>query len=261
MLFFRERIGQSVHGSVMTLQAGQERNPLIPATGCRRRARKRSRQRLDRAGARIRQCAAERRRRGCPAAGAAAVRTRPGGGDFVDGGTLSFSLLPYLQAPSRCWSSMPPISMPRGQHRAVRGRRHGSVPRHTRRRTVHEVGLIDLLDMARLQDCLPAGARCCASSPPASTGAKRCRHRCCGHCPMPSGRRGRCCGAGTSCESPDRDPDPDRVAGPNSITAPYARRSRIGRRRHGHPCRTGRTARAARQRRVCPRPLTCAACR
>ena len=24
-----------------------------------------------------------------------------------------------------------------------------------RRRTVHEVGLIDLLDMARLQDCLP----------------------------------------------------------------------------------------------------------
>lgn len=25
----------------------------------------------------------------------------------------------------------------------------------TRRRTVHEVGLIDLLDMARLQDCLP----------------------------------------------------------------------------------------------------------
>jgi hydrogenase maturation protease len=25
-----------------------------------------------------------------------------------------------------------------------------------RRRTVHEVGLIDLLDMARLQDCLPS---------------------------------------------------------------------------------------------------------
>jgi hydrogenase maturation protease len=26
----------------------------------------------------------------------------------------------------------------------------------SRRRTVHEVGLIDLLDMARLQDCLPS---------------------------------------------------------------------------------------------------------
>jgi len=47
----------------------------------------------------------------------------------------------------------------------------------TRRRSVHEVGLIDLLDMARLQDCLRTGGRCCASSPSASIGAKRSRRR------------------------------------------------------------------------------------
>jgi hydrogenase maturation protease len=65
----------------------------------------------------------------------------PSVAEFVDGGTLSFSLLHYIEATD----SMLVIDAA-----AMDG-----FLNNRRRRTVHEVGLIDLLDMARLQDCLP----------------------------------------------------------------------------------------------------------
>ena len=51
---------------------------------------------------------------------------------------------------------MPPISTSRaGAIAPFEGAAMDEFLRSTRRRTVHEVGLIDLLDMARLRDCLP----------------------------------------------------------------------------------------------------------
>jgi hydrogenase maturation protease len=85
--------------------------------------------------------------------------------EFVDGGTLSFSLLLLYRgsgfdAGDRCRrTGRPPGTVSLFEGAAMDGFLTA------RRRTVHEVGLIDLLDMARLQDCLPAGVRCCAFSP------------------------------------------------------------------------------------------------
>jgi len=77
--------------------------------------------------------------------------------EFVDGGTLSFSLLSYVEAAD----SMLVLDA------ADLGRAPGAIGlfendamdqflKSSRRRTVHEVGLIDLLDIARLQGCLPS---------------------------------------------------------------------------------------------------------
>ena len=79
----------------------------------------------------------------------------PDAAHFIDAGTLSFGLLPYIEAAESCWRSMPPISTTaRARSPFMRGRpwTHfcGALAG-----TVHEVGLIDLLDMARLRDCLP----------------------------------------------------------------------------------------------------------
>jgi hydrogenase maturation protease len=157
MLFFRERIGQSVHGSVMTLQAGQERNPLIPAT--------------DAAGA-----LASVRASGSTALllgfgnvllgdDGAGVRLLerlqselgPGVANFVDGGTLSFSLLPYMQGTeSLVVIDAANLNATSGSIELFEGGEMDRFLATARRRTVHEIGLIDLLDMARLQDCLPA---------------------------------------------------------------------------------------------------------
>jgi hydrogenase maturation protease len=75
---------------------------------------------------------------------------------FVDGGTLSFSLLAYIESTDSLLvldaadleSASGSIALFEG---AAMDRFLGTV----RRRTVHEVSLIDLLDMSRLQGCLP----------------------------------------------------------------------------------------------------------
>jgi hydrogenase maturation protease len=76
--------------------------------------------------------------------------------DFVDGGTLSFSLLSYVESADSMLviDAADLVSAPGTIglfEDLVMDRFLASV----RRRTVHEVGLIDLLDMARFQGCLP----------------------------------------------------------------------------------------------------------
>jgi hydrogenase maturation protease len=76
--------------------------------------------------------------------------------EFVDGGTLSFSLLPYVEATH---SMLVVDAADLGGEPGTIGLFEGGVMdeflKISRRRTVHEVGLIDLLDMARLLGCLP----------------------------------------------------------------------------------------------------------
>jgi hydrogenase maturation protease len=81
----------------------------------------------------------------------------PGGSaTFIDGGTMSFSLLPYLeQADAVLVIDAAEILAAPGAVRLFDGRAMDDFLQSKRRRTVHEVGLIDLLDMARLQGCLP----------------------------------------------------------------------------------------------------------
>jgi hydrogenase maturation protease len=80
----------------------------------------------------------------------------PGAADFVDGGTLGFSLLPYLEATdSMLVIDAAELGSPAAGIGLFEGDAMDRFLRRTRRRTVHEVGLIDLLDMARLEGCLP----------------------------------------------------------------------------------------------------------
>jgi len=75
---------------------------------------------------------------------------------FVDGGTLSFSLLPYIEATaSMLVIDAANIDGEPGALALYEGRAMDGFLKSTRRRTVHEVGLIDLMDMARVRDCLP----------------------------------------------------------------------------------------------------------
>jgi len=77
--------------------------------------------------------------------------------EFVDGGTLSFSLLPYVEATnSLLVIDAAELNSAPGTVRVVEGEAMDAFLQGGRRRTVHEVGLIDLLDMARLQDCFPS---------------------------------------------------------------------------------------------------------
>lgn len=81
----------------------------------------------------------------------------PDAADFVDGGTLSFSLLPYLEATdSMLVIDAADLNRAAGAVGLFEGAAMDGFLTSTRRRSVHEVGLIDLLDMARLQGCLPA---------------------------------------------------------------------------------------------------------
>jgi hydrogenase maturation protease len=76
--------------------------------------------------------------------------------DFIDAGTLSFSLLPYIEATdSMLVIDAADINRPPGAIALLEGSAMDTFLSSARRRTVHEVGLIDLLDMARLRDCLP----------------------------------------------------------------------------------------------------------
>lgn len=75
---------------------------------------------------------------------------------FVDGGTLSFSLLPYVEATNSILViDAAELQAAAGTISLSEGIAMDRFLSSTRRRTVHEVGLIDLLDMARLQGCLP----------------------------------------------------------------------------------------------------------
>lgn len=75
---------------------------------------------------------------------------------FVDGGTLSFSLLPYIEATnSMLVIDAANIEGEPGSLALYEGLAMDGFLKSTRRRTVHEVGVIDLMDMARVQNCLP----------------------------------------------------------------------------------------------------------
>jgi hydrogenase maturation protease len=76
---------------------------------------------------------------------------------FIDAGTLSFSLLPYIESANSLLAiDAADIDGNAGTLGLYEGAAMDAFLHSTRRRTVHEVGLIDLLDMARLSDCLPA---------------------------------------------------------------------------------------------------------
>jgi hydrogenase maturation protease len=76
--------------------------------------------------------------------------------EFVDGGTLSFSLLHYIEATdSMLMIDAADINAAAGSIGLFEGEAMDAFLTSSRRRSVHEVGLIDLLDMARLQGCLP----------------------------------------------------------------------------------------------------------
>ncbi len=76
---------------------------------------------------------------------------------FLDGGTLSFSLLSYIESTdSMLMVDAAHLDSVPGAIHLFEGVAMDRFLASARRRTVHEVGLIDLLDMARLQDCLPS---------------------------------------------------------------------------------------------------------
>jgi len=89
----------------------------------------------------------------------AQLRTELGSGaaNFIDAGTLSFSLLSLLEATDSMLAvDAAELNAPPGTIALYENAAMDQHLQSTRRRTVHEVGLIDLLDMARLRDCLPA---------------------------------------------------------------------------------------------------------
>jgi hydrogenase maturation protease len=76
---------------------------------------------------------------------------------FVDGGTLSFDLLSYIEATdSMLVLDAADLGSAPGTVRLFEGLAMDAFLAGVRRRTVHEVSLIDLLDIARLQECLPS---------------------------------------------------------------------------------------------------------
>jgi hydrogenase maturation protease len=76
--------------------------------------------------------------------------------EFVDGGTQSFSLLSYVEAAnSMLVLDAADLERVPGTIGLFENDAMDQFLRTSRRRTVHEVGLIDLLDMARLRGCLP----------------------------------------------------------------------------------------------------------
>lgn len=78
------------------------------------------------------------------------------GYEFVDGGTMSFSLLSHVEGTqSMLVIDAAELGEPAGSIHLYENDGMDRFLKGSRRRTVHEVGLVDLLDMARLQDCLP----------------------------------------------------------------------------------------------------------
>jgi hydrogenase maturation protease len=80
----------------------------------------------------------------------------PDAAEFIDAGTLSFSLLPYIEAmASMLIIDAAEINAVPGTIALFEGLMMDRFLSSSRRRSAHEVGLIDLLDMARVRDCLP----------------------------------------------------------------------------------------------------------
>jgi hydrogenase maturation protease len=76
---------------------------------------------------------------------------------FIDGGTIGFALLSYLEVTdSMLVVDAAQLDTTPGTTAMFEGVAMDLLLTSARRRTVHEVGLMDLLDMARLQGCLPA---------------------------------------------------------------------------------------------------------
>jgi hydrogenase maturation protease len=76
---------------------------------------------------------------------------------YLDAGTLSFSLLSYVEAAGALLViDAAELDAPPGTIAVFEDAAMDDFLRSARRRTVHEVGLTDLLDMARVMDCLPA---------------------------------------------------------------------------------------------------------
>jgi hydrogenase maturation protease len=75
---------------------------------------------------------------------------------YIDGGTMSFSLLPYIEATGALLViDAADLCAAPGGLRLLEGAQMDAFLQGGRRRTVHEVGIVDLLDMARLRGCLP----------------------------------------------------------------------------------------------------------
>jgi hydrogenase maturation protease len=76
--------------------------------------------------------------------------------DWIDAGTLNFTLLPYLEnARAVIVVDAAQIGEPPGTVRVFLGDEMDRMVGAGRRNSVHEAGLADLLGMARLKDCLP----------------------------------------------------------------------------------------------------------
>lgn len=76
--------------------------------------------------------------------------------EFVDGGTMSFSLLSHVEnANALLVIDAAELGEAAGFTALFENGAMDDFLKTSRRRTVHEVGLVDLLDMARLRDCLP----------------------------------------------------------------------------------------------------------
>ena len=76
--------------------------------------------------------------------------------NFIDAGTLSFGLLPYIEATASVLIiDAAELNDTPGTIALFEGLKMDQFLSSTHRRSVHEVGLIDLLDMARVRDCLP----------------------------------------------------------------------------------------------------------
>jgi hydrogenase maturation protease len=76
--------------------------------------------------------------------------------EFVDGGTMSFSLLSHVETANAILViDAAELGKSAGYTELFENDAMDRFLKSNRRRTVHEVGLVDLLDMARLRDCLP----------------------------------------------------------------------------------------------------------
>jgi hydrogenase maturation protease len=76
--------------------------------------------------------------------------------ECIDGGTMSFNLLPYVEAAhAMLVVDAADLRAPPGTVLLFEGTAMDEFLQGARRRTVHEIGLMDLLDMARLEACLP----------------------------------------------------------------------------------------------------------
>jgi len=76
--------------------------------------------------------------------------------ECIDGGTMSFNLLPYVEAAhAMLVVDAADLRAAPGTVVLFEGADMDAFLQGARRRTVHEIGLMDLLDMARLEACLP----------------------------------------------------------------------------------------------------------